>query len=258
MINFGDGRDPRPQEWGNFAANAGFYDRSAALQYTGTPQGGEWNVEIFGDDVLFGSTGGLGSILDAVLSVGWPTIFGGGTPTIPRIQLPQVVIPDFELPDPYIPSQRGASTDANPRPYYDEDGNNVSVMDQRADAGRQINYGQPGFNRDYGTINDTEIPIIDEDEDMAIDWGNLISGGIDLLQGQQPGGGIPNFTVPLPAGGIPQRVTIDTVTGKVTPCRRRRRRRLLTPTDLSDLAALATIVGKGDALKLATVKAVRR
>ncbi len=97
---------------------------------------------------------------------------------------------------------------------------------------------------------------------MAIDWGAAASGAIDILQGQQIGGGAP---APAPLqlyGGIPPatpaQVTVDTRTGEVKPCRRRRRRRLLTPTDLSDLAALAAVVGKGDALKLAVAKAVRR
>ena len=40
--------------------------------------------------------------------------------------------------------------------------------------------------------------------------------------------------------------------------RRRRRRRLLTPTDLNDLAALKTIAGGGEQLKFAIMKAVRR
>ena len=57
----------------------------------------------------------------------------------------------------------------------------------------------------------------------------------------------------------PAKVTVDTRTGQVTPCRRRRRRRLLTPTDLADLASLQTLVGKGsDAMKFAVTKAVRR
>ena len=95
---------------------------------------------------------------------------------------------------------------------------------------------------------------------MAVDWGNVLSGAIDIAQGQRPGGGmsfapggLPTYSPPPPA-----KVTVDTRTGQVTPCRRRRRRRLLTPTDLSDLAALAAVVGKGDALKMAVAKAVRR
>lgn len=103
---------------------------------------------------------------------------------------------------------------------------------------------------------------------MAIDWGDVIGGALGSI-GRQMGGGYsppvvynPGFAPGGTAGlGVPpgtRNVTVDTVTGKVTPCRRRRRRRLLTPTDLSDLAALAAVVGKGDALKMAVAKAVRR
>lgn len=96
---------------------------------------------------------------------------------------------------------------------------------------------------------------------MAIDWGNVLSGAIDIAQGQRPGGGSTYSPLPFAGPGttqVPAQVTVDTRTGEVKPCRRRRRRRLLTPTDLSDLAALAAVVGKGDALKLAVAKAVRR
>lgn len=117
---------------------------------------------------------------------------------------------------------------------------------------------------DWSTVVFDDRPIDDmqRGEDVAIDWGQVVSGAIDIAQGQVLGGGTTSFA-PTPfagAGGgqIPAQVTVDTRTGKVTKCRRRRRRRLLTPTDLSDLAALAAVVGKGDALKLAVAKAVRR
>ncbi len=102
---------------------------------------------------------------------------------------------------------------------------------------------------------------------MAIDWGGAFSGALDLLQGQQIGGApaLPSYFQPGTAGilqadgaDMPTNVQVNTRTGQVTKCRRRRRRRLLTPTDLSDLAALKTITGNNDALKMAVVKAVRR
>lgn len=92
----------------------------------------------------------------------------------------------------------------------------------------------------------------------AIDWGEFISGTAqDLISGYVGGGGATPGTAP---GGVapPARVTVDTRTGKVSPCRRRRRRRLLTSSDLNDLAALKTIVGGGQALNGAVIKAVRR
>lgn len=99
------------------------------------------------------------------------------------------------------------------------------------------------------------------EEEMAFDWGDIFTtslpGVIDAAATKFLGPEQPSFT-PLPSSPAPAKVTLDTRTGKVTHCRRRRRRRLLTPTDLSDLAALQAIVGKGDALKLAVAKAVRR
>lgn len=105
----------------------------------------------------------------------------------------------------------------------------------------------------------TGLPETDGESTVAVDWGGLANLGIDFLQGQVTGpqsfAGPSTMGTPAP---LPAQVTVDTRTGQVKPCRRRRRRRLLTPTDLSDLAALSAIVGKGDALKLAVAKAVRR
>ncbi len=112
-----------------------------------------------------------------------------------------------------------------------------------------------------GTI-DTSSPgwgVAQEDPAMAIDWTSVINTAITGYQQPAPSGfagGGASGTWAQP--NVPAQVTVDTRTGQVKPCRRRRRRRLLTPTDLSDLAALAAVVGKGDALKLAVAKAVRR
>ncbi len=105
-----------------------------------------------------------------------------------------------------------------------------------------------------------------EEEEMAqIDWGDVITGVAGQIFNPQPQTSFTPAPYPfMPTGpggfGGPGVSTPGTYIDKHgNLCkRRRRRRRLLTPTDLSDLAALATIVGKGDALKLATVKAVRR
>lgn len=130
---------------------------------------------------------------------------------------------------------------------------------------------QPGGPFETAPPTDwSEVTILDdagtvpaqEDEAVAIDWGSVVSGAIDIAQGQTLGGGVPfapqAFSGVAPGGALPREITVDTVTGEVKKCKRRRRRRLLTPTDLSDLAALSAIVGKGDALKLAVAKAVRR
>lgn len=96
---------------------------------------------------------------------------------------------------------------------------------------------------------------------MAIDWGDIIGGALGGIADDLIGGTSGNtgpFPMPAPGAPLPPVVELDTRTGQIKKCKRRRRRRLLTPTDLSDLAALATIVGKGDALKFAVTKAVRR
>lgn len=99
------------------------------------------------------------------------------------------------------------------------------------------------------------------------DWGDFIWGG--LASGFGWGAGTPGIVpgqsgASFTGGGPTLNPTsagyyTDPVTGEVKKKKcRRRRRRLLTPTDLSDLAALKSIVGNGDALKFAVTKAVRR
>ncbi len=107
-----------------------------------------------------------------------------------------------------------------------------------------------------------------EEPEVALDVGAILSGAVDIWQQQVGYGGGPpvvqQFTgvggsvAPSPSIPSGAKVQLDPKTGKVTLCRRRRRRRLLTPTDLNDLAALKTIVGGGQAINFAVMKAVRR
>jgi len=109
--------------------------------------------------------------------------------------------------------------------------------------------------------------VYPEEEDVS-GFGDFVSDVIDVWQGQPTGGMVtaqpyPGLVAQDPSGGYGAhpglgKVTVDTKTGKVTKCGRRRRRRLLTPTDLNDLAALKTIVGGGQAMNFAVMKAVRR
>lgn len=89
-----------------------------------------------------------------------------------------------------------------------------------------------------------------------LDWGNA---AIDLYQNwttEAPG---PQYLTGAPAmNQIPPPGYSTGTIGAKKPCRRRRRRPLLTPTDLNTLAALKTITGNNDALKFAVMKAVRR
>jgi len=107
-------------------------------------------------------------------------------------------------------------------------------------------------------------PTDETGDEMATTWLDVFDtvaegyfgSGQSFVPAVQPGvTGIPPEGYPSSA---PARVTVDTRTGKVTPCRRRRRRRLLTCSDIADLQALAAIAGKGQALNIAVAKACRR
>ena len=110
----------------------------------------------------------------------------------------------------------------------------------------------------------TPTPYLPRDSEVAVDWGNVFGQAAQgIVTGYfgsqntlaQPSFGSSGYNV---ANTPPQTVTVNTQTGKVTPCRRRRRRRLLTASDLSDIASLKAVVGGGAALNAAVVKAVRR
>ncbi len=118
---------------------------------------------------------------------------------------------------------------------------------------------------------------------VAHDWGHVLrQAGAGFLSGFAPtGGGVfqaqpvgPQINLPeMPSmlGGPPQAdcsqyercgtnryLTYDCKEQTFKPRSRRRRRRLLTGRDISDLAALQAIAGKGAALQMAIATAVRR
>ncbi len=136
-----------------------------------------------------------------------------------------------------------------------------------------------GVEAEQHDLDTEQEPIV------AFDWGDFLSGSIDVLQGQYPGGAnplefnplgymgptattIPSGAAALPPSAAPvttgtgdacgnrRYVTLDRQTGKIS-CKRRRRRRLLTNRDLADLASLKTITGGGAALNAAVIRAVR-
>lgn len=144
----------------------------------------------------------------------------------------------------------------------------------------------PGEAWGGGWVDDYDYPVdldtYPEEEEVAHDWMHLGRQVLGSWAGvQQAGQGfnemgpafaasptdIPSGAAALPPSAAPvlsngedcgnrRYVTLDRQTGKIS-CRRRRRRRLLTDRDLGDLAALKTITGNNDALKMAVIKAVR-
>jgi len=67
-------------------------------------------------------------------------------------------------------------------------------------------------------------------------------------------GRAPQYPVP---GQLPAKVTVDTRTGKVTPCKRRRRRKLLTESDFNVLLRVATLPNKEN-VRIVLGKAIGR
>jgi len=141
----------------------------------------------------------------------------------------------------------------------------------------------PGRTWGSDPVGEFDAPIHEEEPRMAHDWGHLLRQGIGAavgIPGYEGAGAIPAGFAPgattIPGGqaaslpsaapvigadgcdpcGNRRYVTLDRQTGKIS-CRRRRRPRLLTDRDLGDLAALKTITGNNDALKMAVIKAVR-
>lgn len=129
----------------------------------------------------------------------------------------------------------------------------------------------PGAVWGGASAHDFDAPIEppEEEEDMSHDWGHLIREGLGAWMGGGGGAGEFNALGPVMAAGT----AVARPSGRAAsppgaapviydaygrPCRpRRRRRRLLTNSDLKDLAALKTITGNNDALKMAVIKAVR-
>ncbi len=126
---------------------------------------------------------------------------------------------------------------------------------------------------------DTRQQDDEENVVMAHDWGHLarelIGGAIGISDPAavayspgyasqftgttlSPGTAVatPGLAGCEPCG--PRYLTYDCKTGKFSSRKRRRRRRLITPTDLGDLASIVAITGKGAGMNQAIAQAVRR
>ncbi len=141
-------------------------------------------------------------------------------------------------------------------------------------------------------IPETGIGVFTEEPAVAIDWGTLagtvlssyvgaryapspvrgiVAGPAAVAAQPSQSGFINQYTAPAAPGvvmaqdgscstcptGSPRYSKICNATGEITPLRRRRRKRLFTSGDLSDIAALKALVGGGAALNAAVVKAMK-
>lgn len=100
----------------------------------------------------------------------------------------------------------------------------------------------------------------EEDESMP-SFTDILSGAIDIAQGQRPGGQIVQdpygFAGPYVGQPIPPLIRRPGVDAYGRPCKRRRRRRLLTESDFNDLMRIATLPNKQN-VTVALAKAVGR
>ncbi len=81
-----------------------------------------------------------------------------------------------------------------------------------------------------------------------VGWWGGDSGLVAPSPVVQPGG---------PSGPVPAKLTVDTRTGKVTTCKRRRRRKLLTESDFNVLLRVATLPNKEN-VRIVLGKAIGR
>lgn len=260
--------DWRPSDFFSFAEASGQFaeTHAAAFQAFG-PQA---PPQAFG--IAPGEDIGIRSF--PTFSVGYGGVAGPGWP-IPVYRGP-------DTPIPYLPPMAAGSMPGGSRPEDFEEGGvwGEGSPDWEYEGKPWDPYDTPDFPSDGGP-GPVVIPTdagegepdpyepTTQEAPVAIDWGDVISGTIDIIQGQVPGGGfappaipgpatLPSGTGPLP-GTARDNLRWNPRTGRWECKRRRRRRRLLTPTDLSDLAALQALVGKGSsALNMAVAKAVRR
>ena len=154
--------------------------------------------------------------------------------------------PELFEPPPHIPTPREVYESNTPHVVLDENPPILIPID--ATGGSEL---EPG------------------EENMPTFW-DVASGFVDVIQGQQVGGG-PVVASQPPVTQLPSPVSVPSIpsTGGATSnlrwdarsgrwvCKRRRRRRLLTESDFNDLMRIATLPNKQN-VTVALAKAVGR
>lgn len=226
----------------------------------------------------FGDYSGRGGLLSA-LPVGARSIIGAilnQRSSTPRARLPPVVI--SEIPRTILPqdSARGAISKEDLLGEGWPEWSTEPILETR--PGRTPD-PYPGTEAAAGTIAERVVGRPDEEgptrrqndleEGEMAGWTDWIGWGIDVLQGQAGGPGTGYATPGILPGtdsysqmmyggdGGPGKVTVDTRTGKVTKCGRRRRRRLLTESDFNDLMRIATLPNNAN-VRTALAKSIGR
>jgi len=101
---------------------------------------------------------------------------------------------------------------------------------------------------------------------MAVDWGTVLSGAVDIWQGQPVGGGGSSFGPGAYAGmASPAPVPVGTgdpnyngaAWAKGQRCKRRRSRPMLTPTNMALMHQIGTLPNNAN-VRIALAKAIRK
>lgn len=93
-------------------------------------------------------------------------------------------------------------------------------------------------------------------------WSDVFQSGLDIYSSMQTPAIFPQYQYGSggpgrPASTAPATVTVDTRTGKVTPCRRRRRKPLLTQADYNMILQIAQLPNNQNT-RIALAKGVAR
>lgn len=119
--------------------------------------------------------------------------------------------------------------------------------------------GETDWERVY-----SEYVILNQPEEPEVwDWlqGATTIGQLGTAVGWWDGNNVvaqqPAGMLPAASGAPPARVTVDTRTGKITKCKRRRRRKLLTESDFNVLLRVATLPNKEN-VRIVLGKAIGR
>ncbi len=217
----------------------------------------------------------------------WPDPYDPATdkPPVGQVDVAAIaqalVLQGTGIPSPLLQaegSESGVSVGESPMPetvvspavqpdveFIDPDFNPTGTVYENAPGGiYEVEREPTDWDEYYRRYEELNYDAYEAEGDRAMwDW---LQGATTLGQlGTEVGwwGGDSGLVAPAPAlapGGaqtMPARVTVDTRTGKITTCKRRRRRKLLTESDFNVLLRVATLPNKEN-VRIVLGKAIGR
>ncbi len=204
-------------------------------------------------------------ILDAlgqIIATWWESgADSSGTPVpvvLPGVTGPQASLPvDESAGAPPVVSQTPTVIDPDYRPEY-------TVYENAPGGIYEVERAPTDWDAYYRRYEELNYDAYEAEGDREMfDW---LQGATTLGQlgsavgwwgGDQAATASPVVQPGGPSGPVPARVTVDTRTGKVTACKRRRRRKLLTESDFNVLLRVATLPNKEN-VRIVLGKAIGR